>query len=82
MGHLDAQDPAGTQRRGVWQFQDAGRRHLRIGFKEAIPVGSVMVKGGGQLSVLKANAAYPGDLARESAWQPAVRVKDGEISPR
>ncbi len=36
-------------------------RHLRIGFREAIPVGSVVVRGGGMLSVLKPDAAYPGE---------------------
>ncbi|HEV7866996.1 MAG TPA: hypothetical protein VGO90_04905 [Chthoniobacteraceae bacterium] len=56
----------------------SGRRHLRIGFHTAIPVGSVLVKGGGQLSVLKAAAAYPGNLGDESAWQAAQRLADGK----
>ncbi|HWE04659.1 MAG TPA: hypothetical protein VG326_19795 [Tepidisphaeraceae bacterium] len=64
-----------------------GVRHLRIGFKSAIPVGSVLVKSGGSLSVLKANAAYPGDLADESIWIPATRLVDArpgaeEVSAR
>lgn len=50
-------------------------RHLRIGFREAIPVGSVMVGGGGSLSVLKPDAPYPGNPADESQWTPAVRVR-------
>ena len=57
-----------------------GVRHLRIGFTTAIPVGSVLVKCGGQLSVLKADAAYPGDLGNDSAWQPAQRLKDGQVT--
>ena len=40
-----------------------GARHLRIGFTQAVPVGSVLVGGGGALSVLKAGAAYSGDLS-------------------
>jgi len=31
-----------------------GARHLRIGFKNAVALGSVLVRGGGQLSALKA----------------------------
>jgi len=57
-----------------------GVRHLRIGFHTTIAVGSVIVKGGGQLSVLKAGAAYPGDLANDSMWQPAQRLKDAQVS--
>src|SRR5437870_2249056 len=45
-----------------------GARHLRIGFKSPIPVGTVMVRGGGQLSVLKPGAVYPGDMTDESQW--------------
>ena len=37
-----------------------GARHLRIGFTTPIPIGSVIVKGGGQLSVLKARRRIPG----------------------
>ncbi len=57
-----------------------GVRHLRVGFKEAVAVGSVFVSGGGRLSVLKAGAAYPGDLANEADWVPAERIEKGEIS--
>ncbi len=56
-----------------------GVRHLRIGFTAAIPVGTVMVKGGGALSFLKTNASAPGDLADESAWQPAQRIDGAKI---
>src|SRR4051812_33855291 len=51
-----------------------GTRHLRVGFREPVAVGSVFVRGGGRLSVLKANAAYPGEIQSESAWLPAERV--------
>lgn len=48
-----------------------GARHFRIGFKQAIPVGAVMVRGGGSVSVLN-----PDD---ESQWIPAERVTKGEV---
>jgi len=57
--------------------RDAGTRHLRIGFTEAVPLGSVLVGGGGALSVLKADAAYPGDLSDDSQWLPASRLVNG-----
>lgn len=57
-----------------------GPRHLRIGFHTAIPIGSLLVDGGGRPSVLKAGAAYPGDLNDESQWVPAQRLIDGHLS--
>ena len=58
--------------------KNAGARHLRIGFREAIPAGSVVVRGGGMLSVLKADAVYPGDLNDDSQWIPAQRLVNAE----
>lgn len=55
-------------------------RYLRIGFTQAVPVGSVLVGGGGALSVLKADATYPGDLADDSQWLPAKRLVNGAES--
>ena len=60
--------------------REAGVRHLRIGFTQTLPVGSVLVGGGGSLSVLKTNAAYPGDLADDSQWLPAQRLVNGAES--
>ena len=57
-----------------------GPRHLRMGLKAPVPIGSVLVRGGGRLSVLRADAAYPGDLARDADWLPAQRVIGAEIS--
>ena len=57
-----------------------GPRHLRIGFTRPIAVGSVLTHGGGTLSVLKANAPYPGDLNRESDWLPAQRLVGGQVT--
>ncbi len=51
----------------------AGTRHLRIAWKQPIAIGSVLVRGGGVLSVLKPDAVYPGDLDDEDQWIPAER---------
>ncbi len=51
-----------------------GPRHLCIGFKSAVSVGSVLVRGSGHVSMLRPSAAYPGDPADESQWQPAERI--------
>jgi hypothetical protein len=56
---------------------EAGLRHLRIGFTQRVPAGSVLVGGGGALSVLRAEAPYPGDLADDSQWLPARRLING-----
>jgi hypothetical protein len=60
--------------------RSAGVRHLRIGFTESIPIGSVLTRGGGILSVLKSDAAYPGNLADDSQWTIADRLVNGKIS--
>ncbi|EMI55826.1 NHL repeat-containing protein [Rhodopirellula sallentina] len=60
--------------------REAGPRHLRIGFTQAVPVGSVLVGGGGSLSVLKPDAEYPGDLADDSQWISAQRLVDVSVS--
>lgn len=58
----------------------AGERHLRIGFKNAVAVGSVFTSGGGRLSVLKPGAEYPGRLENDGDWLEAERLENGEIS--
>ncbi len=57
-----------------------GVRYLRLGFKTPVMVGSVIVRGGGSLSVLKSDAPYPGDLSDDSQWIPAQRLQNGEPS--
>ncbi|GEP42257.1 hypothetical protein [Brevifollis gellanilyticus] len=57
--------------------REGGARHLRIAFNQPVKVGSVLVSGGGTLSVLKAEATYPGDLADDSQWLPAERLVEG-----
>src|SRR5260221_14278032 len=57
-----------------------GMRHLRIGFKAPLEMGSVLTRAGGKLSVLKPGAAYPGDSKDDSQWIAAQRIdKDGRI---
>ena len=57
-----------------------GPRHLRLGFKAPIAAGSFVVRGGGRLSVLKPEAAYPGKLDDDSQWIPAERIVGGKVS--
>jgi hypothetical protein len=55
-----------------------GRRSIRIGFKVPITIGTVLVRAGGMVSVLRLEANYPGDMADESQWlagQRLVRAK-------
>jgi hypothetical protein len=42
-------------------------------------VGSVLVRGGDALSVLRPGAAYPGNLVDDSQWIPAQRITQGQI---
>ena len=57
-----------------------GPRHLRIGFTKPLDLGSVLVRGGGSLSVLKPTSAWPGRLDVEDDWLPAERLVDGRVS--
>jgi len=59
----------------------AGPRHLRVGFVRAVPVGTVLTRGDiSRVSVLRADAAYPGDVARDADWIEATRGSAGELS--
>ncbi len=62
------------------ESQKPGIRHLRIGFNAPVAAGAIMVRGGGKVSVLKADAAYPGNLADDSQWISAERIKDAKLS--
>ncbi|QDV66801.1 Serine/threonine-protein kinase PknD [Rosistilla carotiformis] len=62
------------------QGRAAGPRHLRIGMTEPTAIGSVLVRGGGTLSVLKPGVPYPGNLADDSQWMIAERLIDGRPS--
>lgn len=56
----------------------SGLRHLRIGFKAPVKIGSVLTRGGGRLSVLRPDAAYPGELPKDEQWTAAERAGRGE----
>lgn len=57
-----------------------GTRYLRIAWKNAIPTGTVLVRGGGTLSVLKPSATYPGDLTDDSQWLTAERISGSQVT--
>jgi len=57
-----------------------GTRHLRIGFTAAVGVGSILVRGGDSLSVLRPSAPYPGNLTDDSQWIPAQRIMNRAVS--
>jgi hypothetical protein len=61
------------------ESKEAGPRLLRVGFKAAVPVGAVLTRGGGALSVLKPAAGYPGRLADDADWIPAERLKGARV---
>ncbi|MCL1920876.1 MAG: hypothetical protein FWG50_07330 [Kiritimatiellaeota bacterium] len=54
--------------------KEPGPRHLRCGFKSPVAVETVLVAGGGVLSVLKPDAPYPGRMDREADWLTAQRL--------
>lgn len=57
-----------------------GVRHLRLGFHIPIAIGSILTRGGDQISVLRPDAPYPGNIADESQWIPAQRIVNGQVS--
>ena len=60
--------------------ESAGPRHVRIGFKRPTIVGTVVTRGAGRLSVLRPDAKFPGDPARESDWLAADCQRPAQIS--
>ncbi len=58
----------------------SGPRRLRLAWKTPVRVGSVLARGGGQLSALKPTAGSPDRLDQEDDWTPAQRIKDGKLS--
>jgi len=57
-----------------------GVRYLRIGFEKPVTIGSILVHGGGRVSVLRPNAILPGALTDNSLWISAQRLKNGKVS--
>jgi hypothetical protein len=56
-----------------------GVRHLRVAWMKPLRIGAVLVRGGGQLSVLKSEATYPGNLANDGQWISATRIKGRQV---
>ena len=60
---------------------DPGLRHLRVGFTHAVGVGTILVRGDvTRVSVLRADAAYPGRIANDDDWIEATRQSGRELS--
>ena len=55
--------------RGGWRTgaTEERQRHLRVAFKEPLPVGTIL-GADGAVSYLKPGATFPGDVADESQW--------------
>ncbi|HEY0549962.1 MAG TPA: hypothetical protein VGF13_10200, partial [Verrucomicrobiae bacterium] len=60
--------------------KNAGARHLRIGWKTALPIGTVLTRGNVTVSVLKPDAKYPGHPGNDADWIPAQRLKQGAVT--
>lgn len=60
--------------------KNAGGRHLRIGWRRALPVGTVLVRGNVSVSVLKPSTDYPGHPGNEADWIPAQRLKQNRVT--
>ncbi len=58
---------------------DSGPRHLRLSFTQPVMVGSLLVRGGDEVSVLRPGAPYPGNLADDTQWMPAQRITQGQV---
>ncbi|MGB2614285.1 MAG: hypothetical protein WBD63_03240 [Phycisphaerae bacterium] len=71
---------AGVYGASFGDSEKSGIRHMRIGWKTPLTVGTVLVRGNVRVSALKADAAYPGNMANEGEWIPAVRLKGGAVS--
>ncbi|MFA6294271.1 MAG: hypothetical protein WC637_20940, partial [Victivallales bacterium] len=74
------EEGGGNSSRKFGESKTPGLRHLRIGFTEPKPVGSIMMVGNLAVSVLKPGASYPGDLSDESQWLRAERIAKDKIS--
>ena len=58
----------------------AGARYLRIGFEKPVAIGSILMRGNVQVSVLKPGASLPGNVTDDSQWIPARKIKGGKVS--
>ncbi len=68
--------------RGGWRSgeSESKKRYLRLAFKEALPVGTIL-GAGGAVSYLKPDAPFPGDVTDESQWV-SVPLPAGQAGQR
>jgi len=57
-----------------------GPRHLRVGLLKDLHFGAILVTGNVQVSVLKPDIQYPGNLNDDSQWLPGTRIQDGKVT--
>ena len=57
-----------------------GARYLRVGFEKPVAIGSILMHGNVQVSVLKPGASLPGNVTDDSQWIPARKIKNGKVS--
>jgi len=62
--------------------KQTGPRHMRIGFKKSVTIGTVLARAGGTVSVLKKSADYPGDLDNDAHWVAAERIQGRTVTRR
>ena len=60
--------------------KNPGKRYLRVALGKPVTIGSILVRGGGSVSVLKAGAAQTADLSADDQWVAAERIKNGAVS--
>ncbi len=60
-----------------------GPRHIRYAFTEPVEIGSIFAVTGDRISVLKEDAAFPGDMTDESQWiSPSRLAPDGTTTAK
>ncbi|MFA6290588.1 MAG: FlgD immunoglobulin-like domain containing protein [Victivallales bacterium] len=59
---------------------DQKQRYLRIAFKEALPIGTI-IGSEGEISYLKKDGEYPGDVTKDDQWVK-VPVPEGQAGER
>jgi len=74
MGAIHAAGPMAPHFSWTTGPSDQPAVHLRIAFKQALPIGTVIGADGWQVSTLKDAAPPPGDVADEAQWDPVPDV--------
>ena len=64
---------------GFGQSKTSGPRYLRIGWNKPVRAGTILVRGTVQVSVLRPEAAYPGNFDNDADWIAAQTIRAGQI---